>query len=679
MQKTFRSPIAWLASLLLLPIVGYSGNAHAQQQAGACTTTSSSGTTVCVVPQCPDPTISGNPPLGAQCTKEIRVINNTGGPIYAAIQGLIANDTDPWLAAALGGTQANYRTVTYYRAYINPIVGPLGPQTQPAGIPSGGVASISVPWWSKLNTAPCVTPPGGSQTCANTQYFDWWRAGRLYVFDDLTAFNTLYGKDSGGTPIVFAANSPKVTCSTSSTLPNNKCFSAESWTVVQDFDASKAPSQLTEYTLASVPTNGSTLADLNQNYNISDVDQVYLPVAMEAIGGTPQQGWVGTILDVGTFRGKLNAFVGGATAPNWPIQTWPQFPNAGITVPGANPVFVNPARFTGTPDPLHTTYIGSMVKQWTNCIGPNPTNCPAANSYTDIDKAFRNNYNFYAGNPATGQNAACPTPLYPNPPGVSSTSSLYLSKVYGWVPFNEQAPKTAACPPPTRSAELPCSTPPVAGSNCVVPNSSVPGEYIELQDNWKTSNGTIVTCDFTQPGINCPIFNFYAQLIHSDAYLAANSAYAYSIDDQAAFYSDPGTGLAFAVGGSNNLPNTNPRPPAPNPSNTIYMPLGNKAGVSGYTSYQICGSTTTPLNKGDVLISIPATLVTPSKQCAVTLQAANGTDTITIIKPIPWDNTTSVYTCSSTVTNWCTNTNANVGTNPQGVKSYNISLPTATP
>jgi hypothetical protein len=358
-----------------------------------------------------------------------------------------------------------------------------------------------------------------------------------------------------------------------------------------------------------------------------------------------------------TFRGRINAFVGGAAAPNWPIQTWgSQFPNAGITVPGANNVFVNPQNYTdpSRTAPLSTKYVASMVAQWDNCLKGMSVNCDANLFYKAINTAFVKNYDYYI--------AHCK--MVPPQLQRPLNKNQLLAKVYGWVPFNESYPVAGQCPPPQLSMELPCPITPPPGSNCVVGNSPVPGQYIQLQDNWQDNQNNTAA-----------IFNFYAQLIHDKNYLDSNSAYAYSIDDGAAFYSDPGSGLAFAIGGSANLPNPNKRPPNSTNLNSISMTLGDPAlNPIRWQSYGICNTMTdtdfiNPPNQSfpnnyaqQFWVNTKTWSGPPSgKSCQVTLQDTSGnidTITITILKNIPWNaneikNPSNILMCSGPVANFC--------------------------
>ena len=103
------------------------------------------------------------------------------------------------------------------------------------------------------------------------------------------------------------------------------------------------------------------------NYNVSNVDQVYLPIAIEPmVNADPSKnnpkntpGYLGTTLKVGKVRERLMAFTGATGSLNdpqnptmWPIDTVQKdggelrYPMAGRRVPGA----VNVFNFLAQPD-----------------------------------------------------------------------------------------------------------------------------------------------------------------------------------------------------------------------------------------------------------------------------------------------------------------------------------------
>ena len=281
-----------------------------------------------------DPGCETNGPL---CYKEMRIVNNTVGPLYPVIQASIQTQGipncpdggDTWLQAALKDTHMCYPVKNTYYFYINPT----------NGIPAGKTASIKLPWYSQP-----------TNTYAD-KYIDWWRAGRIYLFDDQKALNESYLVNSGanGIKIDSEPGKPWVGCAT---LADNVCDPADLKVYLIDGLAIKGsdiqtqtPFQLNEYTFADVDPN-AVLLNLELNYNVSNVDQLYLPLAIEPIHTGFEVGWMGSIMSVKEWREKLATWTGanadqtGATL--WPIYNNPiinqdtkerLYPKAGIRVP----------------------------------------------------------------------------------------------------------------------------------------------------------------------------------------------------------------------------------------------------------------------------------------------------------------------------------------------------------
>src|SRR5438132_5117620 len=197
------------------------------------------------------------------CTKEIRIYNNTPGPIWAVLQGSIQltdalNCTvaakgggDVWLQAALGKTNDCFAVKNDYYAFIGPL----------SGLPKGTFASVKVPWWSKRTQG------------APDRYIDWWRAGRVVIFDDPKALTEVYNKGKGS-PVAFAAGSPRPVCNkdiTGNACDGLKIFQVTSGTGID----AHLPFQLNEFTFADVAkvtdngTKGGNFIDFNQGYNVS--------------------------------------------------------------------------------------------------------------------------------------------------------------------------------------------------------------------------------------------------------------------------------------------------------------------------------------------------------------------------------------------------------------------------
>lgn len=557
--------------------------------------------------------------LPRDCTKEIQVWNNTSGPIWIVLQGSIqltdalncpvtptpGSGGDVWLQAALGNPNKCFAVTKDYYIYINPI----------AGIPKGGFASVNMPWWSK-------TKPG-----APDLYIDWWRAGRVLIFDDRTALLDSYGKLAGKVPRVdFAAGSPVPSCNRQAT--GNACNALSIFAATPDATIAKhSPFQLNEYTFADVAavSKGGEFIDFNQNYNVSNVDQAYLPVAMEPVRAPADIGYMGTTMSVDKFRQQLTGFIGNLSDPVWPIYNnpvvggRPKYPNAGIRVPSAQTVlsyYMNPGTFPdgSTPEIIPKTppkLLRQLMTQWTNCTAPTPRNCPRRELevYSEISSTFLDNYQSYVN--SCDKIPDFLKPLRGTDPKSPKLTAL-LTFVYGWVPFN-----------------VSCSNKELPTANDNPPGSRVPIDYIHVQYNYED-----LSLDANQ------WFNPYTQLIHGD--IAAGgldaNAYAFSIDDHSSFLSNSGGslpgGLIFAVGGDNGLPNKTQVPPPAPPFYKWYdfsVNLGpNQAGGASWEKYGVCSDTADtlfqPSTDGTYVIGIDPAITKISNQnpCKITLKDSKG-------------------------------------------------------
>jgi hypothetical protein len=547
-----------LAIPLVAMVACYAGTAHAQAP-------------------CPD---NGNLPVG--CTKEIRIWNNSYATIYPVVEGVIQKTDalnctlaakgggDVWLQAALGDTAKCHTVVGTYYIYINPT----------AGVATGKFVSINLPWWSKrLQPAPDT-------------YVDWWRGGRVYIFDDKNALNDSFALLQGTPQVKWAEGSPVVSCKN---VTGNACIANQ----LQIYQvppaaaiATRTPFQLNEFTFADVSkvTNngmsGGKFLDLNQNYNVSNVDQIYLPIAIEPVREPADIGYMGTTMTLQAFRKALRIFTGAdlnsVNPPYWPIYNNPvvkgklTYPNAGLRVPSTFTVFnyyMEPAYFP-TPFPPNTpeivpasppSAIANMMSQWNNCVKGTGA-CLQNSIYKAVNSTFASSYATYLVN--------CTPPSYlqpvkgTNPP--APTLYAFLRYVYGWVPFNQPC-KTAVPELPTTNV------------------SRVPIDYINVQYNYL--NPAVIASKW---------FNPYVQLVHGEPVqggLGAN-AYAFSIDDQSSFLSNDGGstpgGLIIDVGGNEGLPNKTQVPPPLPPYYPLFdfvVALG-PPGLDGsqWARYGICST-----------------------------------------------------------------------------------------
>jgi hypothetical protein len=526
---------------------------------------------------CPD----NGTALQANCTKRIRVYNNTDNTIYVVLEGTkqltdaigancqktdkLNSGGDVWLQAGLQDYSKCYPVQNDYYVYVNP----------KSGIPKGGFAAINVPWWSKR--------PAG----APDQYVDWWRGGRVLVFDDKTALDDSYSKLTDADRATFTTTSPLVACTKAA--PNNACLPGE-LQIFQIPDAAEigkyTPYQLNEFTFADVaPVTGPTppgpgaFLDFNQGYNVSNVDQVYLPIAIEPIRDPADVGYIGTTALTSNFRDILAKFTGSAPNLQWPVYNNKKadgtviYPNAGIRVPSPAEAFnyyMNPGTFPDgkTPEIIPDAppkLLQDMIDQWKACVA-GKGNCPESDIYTEINNVFQSNYTQYIKAPN------CTPPDYLNP----LTDNALLRFVYGWVPFN------VACTGNLSVFDLPT----------VVNGNRAALDYIHLQYNYE---------DSTLPSTEW--FNPYTHLIHAataDGGLDA-AAYAFSIDDQASFVSNNGGtlpgGLIIAVGGPTGLQNGTPLPP---PAPGYYNYFDFSVGLGGapnmttkWAKYGVCSDDAT--------------------------------------------------------------------------------------
>ncbi len=571
--KYLRRIALHIAALLFLLVAGYAGGAYAQRPH-----------------PCPDDA-TWNPPISpAGCTKEIQVWNNTGTKIYVVIQGSIQQQAalgncpvnpagggggDAWLQRALNDVNNCHPVNNDYYVYLNP----------KTGIAPGGFVSVNVPWWSRTR--------GGAD-----KYIDWWRAGRVHVFDDQVALDDSYTEAQKLPTVQFATAA--ITCKQRT---GNACKDVEIYQVAAGAlsqIATQSPHQLNEYTFADVLNSSHNFAldSLNQNYNVSNVDQVYLPLAMEPIreppAYAPDIGYSGTTIDVTTARTRMAAFTGAtgdntANPTNWPIYNnplvngQPRYPTAGIRVPSAYDMLIyymqpyyfraplphnTPVIIPSTPPEL----VKNMISQWSNCTTTGD-NCSQVDQtrYKQINNVFLDNYKSYIDG-CTTQNCVPPylmpgtgLPLQPE------NMYAYLAYIYGWVPFNNNFANKALPTPDQPPAQ----------------NGNAPIRYIAMQYNYQ---------NLANEG---EWFNPYTQFIHGDAAsggLGAN-AYAFSIDDAASVQNNAGEGLIFAIGGDNGLPNkTQVPPPVPAyyPYYSFVIGLGSP-GASGaqWAKYGICSSEAT--------------------------------------------------------------------------------------
>ena len=564
----------------------------------------------------------------AQCYKKVHIYNNTSGPIWIAFQAGIQNP-DPWLQAAFADASQSYGETHYSRVYVN----------LDNGIPKQSSVTVTVPWFSKLLND-------------TDQYADWWNGGRMIVFDNKDAVTKAHSQDQGNTLTTDPA-SLTFSCDTC-TQPVNVLFSDTK------AYADGIPFQLLEHTFANVKTTVSPPEIINfyVGYNISYLDQVYLPIALApcliepcVTDGSDKSavGYLGTTNSFTTFRVSLAAF---QTLASWPRYSGtldnvlrPRLPGTYNLITDALAHSKNPDyQSLFTPNSWDTQALKRLTSQWTACTATTPKNCPEANFYKDVASFFTDNFNKYLA--LMGCQTGFPTPA--NLDG--DLGRLYIMQyVYGWVPFN------AYC---TNLGDSINALNPFA-PKLWAPFSKTINEYIQLQYNF----------------MNHPVslqlqFNPFTYLVHGALTLNANS-YAFSVDDAAGFQSNPGEGLVIAVGGATGLPNDSPVPKPADFNTDFELNLGDTQAQNrpDWTKYGICSNTATvafppfppnPVNKSRTIVVPIATKTVP---CTVTVQDADGQNyQIQVKSKVPWPARngggfdSNVMTCPRIGTyTWCQN------------------------
>jgi hypothetical protein len=526
-------------------------------------------------------------------------------------------DPDEWLQAYFKNKNT-YPSTRLSRAYVNPENG-ITPRTH---------VSVTVPWWSELENDPDI----------RDKYVDWYKGGRIYFFDTKAALDEAHEQDKNNL-ISFKPGTPRVSCADCGERNPLPAY----WDEV-GFDDTKVPFQLMEYTFVSVNTVDTPfIIDLNVGYNVSYLDQIYLPMALEpsneenpfAVGylGTIQQ--LGPQDDKNSFRDALNEFVD--------AFDWPQYKSALDNqklrphLPGTYKVLVDRVNVVEKGEASHYTTpegttppgraIRDLIEQWQTCTkdSANAVNCPQFEMYQQLNTYFKSNY---AGYREKGNIGDCPNLnnrlYYPVPNGLTDLN--IMPYVYGWVQFN------SGCKSAFNDLEV--SPGPKSRFN------DVQFDYIHyLQYNYEGYKGK----DLKQQ----QWFNPFVRLVHSKEINA--SSYAFSVDDAAAFQSHPGEGLIISIGGAKGLPNDTPvRLPA-NYTKDFLVTLGNSIaqGRPRWKSFGVCKQVADqefpPLPKNatidtpQIVVDTIKNEISDAKPCTITIKdAIDRVYQFTVKESVPW-------------------------------------------
>lgn len=466
-------------------------------------------------------------------TKTISFYNNSDTEtIYPVIQapimkGLTAPVHDLWMQAQfrVRNTETQiFNTTMLYRIYVN----------RSTGIPPHRSVTLTIPFYTQLLPA-----NGNDLGTTDDQFIDWWNAMRIFVFDGRAAIEAAYNYsvDRNGQVIPPIAVNPVAGATVPSCASDNAgCEPLVIKAYVNGFPTS-VPAQLVEYTFAAAkgpPLNPVLSIDTSiVNFNISAVDQAYLPAAIGAHGNsTAANAYLGSTEPLAPFRAGLSAF--SADGALWPVYIPAYYTAEDPTIPlpspppGSEPYRLPQIPSTNTvyaesfrnpppaPPVLSSDTLNGIGKLgtiaqgtldlWKRCTASTTDGTATCQRVREVNAFFVADYH------------RC----FPQAP-LPSTED-FLRGVYGWVQF----------------------------PGCSAPLSSAPG--------YATAIGTY--CDlqynFFDPSVLPEyVFNPYVRLIHQTL---ASNAYAFSIDDAVSFKSIAGDGIIVTIAGPNGLENETQTP-----------------------------------------------------------------------------------------------------------------------
>ncbi|MEJ8572501.1 hypothetical protein [Microbaculum marinum] len=471
----------------------------------------------------------------------IKIFNNSPDHNIYPVLSTGTSTTDSWLQSAFKIKKADFPDYPFpkpnqFRFYINP---------NGDGIPPKGKVTIRLPLYTQLVPDHLVDPKKPDQ------FIDWWGGGRIEIFDAPAetgrpprALREAYRNRMGQVEVDPIADAAVPTCT-----------GCQPFKFFKDAAGLKhnEPSQLTEYTLGALnfDTDPYSMNLENVDFDVSYVDDAYLPVAMEPFGNK-QVGYVGMVNSIQKFRAALNKFL----AKDSPYYGWPQFVDqfgdkilkvpSTLHVYGAGP---------NTPDltPAPWAPITALNKDWDSCLDKSDKSKYCIR-LRKIRRMFQDNYDNYIKNYITP--FGCDPKLGP----VELDEELMRTHVQGWTPFNQFCGK--------------------ADINLL---ADTPGYTANNSRKYHNLKGIFDKLQYLKSGR----FNPYSKLIHSKKYIGAPNVYAYSVDDAVGNMQAEGTGLIIAVGGKRGLPNKNPATPP------IHVSFGYApTDLVRFTHYGVC--TTVP-------------------------------------------------------------------------------------
>ena len=574
--------------------------------------------------------------------------------IYPVLFAGAPSATDQWMQACFkvstNQIQPNdnfpYPRASQYRMYVNC----CAPGEN--GIRPNGSVTIKLPFYSPLVAN--LNPMG------TAQFIDWWQGGGINIYRSPSIGGTKPPKiiqnhwtddtkqNRGVTPY---SNPP--TCGARCSLH---------FFVSPSSIANWEPQQLIEYTLGAAPANTQKMSDTdpfylwvpdNVDYDLSNVNYAYMPAAIEPygnslIGTCCAIGWVGSTASIAAVNTALDNWRASSLGTGWPFyidQSSTSNPKATVPrkVPSALELFLNYNSFNDTsnysPSPSTSAPIIRMKTLWQDCTGTPPKNYNICGRIKDVTALIQANYNNYVSvyqndnqkwkGTGTDDWGCTMAP-------VTLNEQLMLAHLYGWGPFNADSGCKANI---NLLEQTPTYTDPTKTPHYY---PDVKAEYDQLQYWFNVLNSQYgqwtnsAAQDYGQ-------FDPYVALVHGEGYMNAPYTYAYSVDDAVGNMQTDGTGLIIAVGGPENLPNSNHVTPE------VKFTFGYKSPYAGGITFNQYGRCITSPNAPTV--SYFTTFVVPEgikgqsnsvENCKITLLDSKNRSYTVKLKGFPTDFPTPV-------------------------------------
>jgi hypothetical protein len=570
----------------------------------------------------------------------IKIYNNAANYNIFPVVVTATNGPDEWLQGGFQVPTANIPKRTYghaytYRFYIKPAV----------GIAYGGSVTLSLPLCTQV-----VGSPGDGST--KDEWIDWWNGGRILIFAN-PATNSKQPPAALSAKLAADQNNGAVTLYTPCPACTAGCNELHRpvYKSMTSF-ASNYPYQLTEYTLADVikGPNNWDLNIANVDYDISYVDDAYLPVAMGPVGN-PDVGWIGSISGVNKFRGingtsGLMQFL--TAQPGWPRYLDPITQQPYLRLPGTYNAFAewNPLSTTIITQPGQA--IQNLRNQWTQCTtaSDNSTLCQ---DIIAVQGLFVANYTNYLSFVAQGSCNPPPPPLPPTP-----ALDDILKRVYGWVPWNENCSAGAGA---NALADTPGYNTPIVEN----PPRNPPRTQADIV------HSTYISLQYLPP---LGTFNPYVNLVHGPTYLDMPGSYAFSIDDRVGNIHIPGTGFVLTVAGPNGLDNMVQY----DPNKKVVVILGDPVPTMApaWNKFTRCDVPTTDVTSGR---DMPITSANYPCDVVVT-DAKNRPYTFTLASPPYMSAVNPISACTAPDMTRCTGVNWQTIKDPNNDQNINsVSFP----